>query len=150
MFQLQSRNTAAAAGEVVIPLADLRFSYSRSSGPGGQNVNKVSSKVTLKWDFWASEAISMEQKGTLQRDPVLVNRINSDGLIVLHEQQTRSQDENRRLVVKKLHDLVRDALVPKLERIETKIPAGKKRRRLEGKRRHSRRKQERSQDFSAD
>lgn len=145
-----NRTASHRPEEVSIPLSELEFSYSRSGGPGGQNVNKVSSKVTLKWDFWTSRALTMEQKGLVQRDPFLSNRINADGVIVLQEQQTRSQDENRQIIVRKLHELVKAALTEKPERIETEVPASKRRARLHDKKRHSQKKQGRGRDYSSD
>lgn len=152
MFQPERRDSGVPRpGKALeIPLQELDFSYSRSGGPGGQNVNKVSSKVTLKWDFWRSKALTIEQKGAIERDPILANRMTSDSVIVLHEQQTRSQDENRQLVIKKLHDLVANALAPKTERKETKVPYARKRARVEDKRKHSEKKGRRSQSFDRD
>jgi ribosome-associated protein len=129
---------------VEIPMKELELSYARSGGPGGQNVNKTATKVVLHWDFWKSEALNTDQKMAIQRDTVLSNRMNKEGVIVLHEQTTRSQDSNRELVIQKLHDLVKNALTPQTERIETKVPKWKKHERVEDKRQHSRRKQDRS------
>ncbi|HLU46572.1 MAG TPA: alternative ribosome rescue aminoacyl-tRNA hydrolase ArfB [Planctomycetota bacterium] len=127
---------------VEIPADELQFTFSRSSGKGGQNVNKVSTRVTLRWEFGSSRALSESQKRRIASSPLLARRI-VDGAIVLHEERERQQGLNRKLVIEKLHELLDRALAPRKRRIPTKPPSGAKEERLDTKRRQSKRKDSR-------
>lgn len=129
-----------------IPEEELVFTASRSGGPGGQNVNKVSTRVTLSFDVARSPHLSEAQKGLLRTR--LKTRISKDGILQIVSQQTRSQAENRALALARFADLLHAALKPLPVRKKTKIPRAAKRRRLESKRRQSLRKKERSKPFS--
>lgn len=126
-----------------IPIGELDFSYSRSQGPGGQNVNKVNSKVTLRWDFWKSKALTYDQKLELQRSEAFRNKINKAGEVVLHEQSTRDQGKNKIFVIAKLHDLVGEVTKVRVERIETEVPQRAHDKRLRQKERDSQTKERR-------
>ncbi len=97
---------------------ELIFSTSRSGGPGGQNVNKVSSKVTLKWDVAKSTQINSNQKDIIFNK--LKNRLTKEQVLVLQEQESRSQFVNKEEVIIKLNDLLRKAFVVKKKRKPTK------------------------------
>jgi ribosome-associated protein len=114
-----------------IPESDISFVASRSGGPGGQNVNKVSSRVTLWFDVGRSTALSDEQKLVVLR--ALGKRINKEGILQVVSQRTRSQDMNRADVLERFRELLRRALTPKRPRVKTRIPAAAQQRRLDNK-----------------
>jgi ribosome-associated protein len=121
--------------DLTIPGAELDWSASRSSGAGGQHVNKTSTRVTLEWPISTSEAVTEVQRARIQEK--LANRINADGLLLVHVEDARSQWRNRQLARERLADLVRGALhIPK-PRKPTKIPRGVQEARLEDKRHRS-------------
>jgi ribosome-associated protein len=115
-----------------IPETELEWSYVRSSGPGGQNVNKVASKAVLRWHLAASPSVPADVKARLfaqQR-----SRITGDGELVLNSQRFRDQERNRQDCLDKLRDLVQQAAtVPKQRRV-TRPSRGSKLRRLASKR----------------
>lgn len=128
-------------GVVSIPEEELRFKASRSSGPGGQHVNKVSSRVTLLFDLAGTPSLSAEQKRRVFRR--LAARITKEGLLRVVSQRHRSQAANRREVVERFVGLMRDAVRPVRHRRRTTVPAAAKRRRLEEKRKRGALKRER-------
>ena len=112
---------------------ELRFVFSRSSGPGGQNVNKVSSRVTVFFDVAGSEKLSWGQKKRIFGK--LKSRVSKDGVLHVHCQKYRTQGENRRLVVERLAELLRGALVRKPVRKKTRVSKAAKMRRVDEKKR---------------
>ena len=126
---------------LVIPENEITFTASRSSGPGGQNVNKVSSRVTLSFDVAASTALSEEQKQKIGGR--LATRISKEGILRIVSQKTRSQEENRRDAINRFSDLLRRALTDRRSRIKTRVPAAAKERRIEEKRKRKVIKQQR-------
>lgn len=129
--------------QLSIPENELRFTASLSGGPGGQNVNKVSSRVTLWFDVVNSPSLSEEQKDLVMRR--LASRIGKDGLLRVISQQTRSQVENKELAVERLVELMGDALRQVPIRKKTRVSKGAKLRRLEEKTRRSLLKSKRSE-----
>ena len=127
---------------------ELRFSTSRSSGSGGQNVNKVSSKVTLEFDIMASALLSTEQKQLLFLK--LRSRINRDGILQLTVQEDRSQHRNKELAIKKFYSLLEEAFHVRKRRVRTKASRNSKQKRLEGKRRRSDVKKLRKKGFNSE
>jgi ribosome-associated protein len=121
-----------------IPLSELSFETARSSGPGGQHVNKTETKVTLVFDLEASATLSSDQKAIL-RDR-LASRISKEGTLRISSQSTRSQLANREDTIDRFTSLLRNALTPRPERKPTRTPKKTKRARLEGKRRQSEKK----------
>lgn len=109
-----------------IPESEFVFEASRSGGPGGQNVNKVETKVRLVFDYWSSRVLSWKQKTTLARDTDVLRHCNPRGHIVITSQRHRSQGLNRAAAVKKLQKLIRIALAPKTPRIKTRTPRASK------------------------
>lgn len=124
------------------------FKFSRSSGPGGQSVNKVNTRVTVLFDVANCESFSDEQrKRVLTR---LSTRANKDGVIRVVSQKFRTQKANRRVAVERLGELLREALKKKPVRKKTKVPEAAKRRRLEEKRRRSMLKRRRTKRILAE
>lgn len=114
---------------------ELIFQASRSSGPGGQNVNKVSSKVELRFNFRKSLLLSEEEKAVLAEK--LANKINKEEEILLVAQTDRSQLKNREKVLAKFYSMLERALAPRKKRIGTKPSRASVEKRLESKRVHS-------------
>ncbi len=110
---------------------ELSYKAVRSSGPGGQNVNKVSSKVIIEFSIENSQCFSAKQKEILLEK--LQNKISSEGLLILSCSETRSQVKNKELVLNKLIQILQNALKVKPLRIATKIPKGVVKKRLEDK-----------------
>ena len=125
-----------------IPEDELHFDASRSGGPGGQNVNKVSSRVTLTFDVNLSTALSDAQKQTILRK--LAGRINKDGVLRVISQRTRSQDLNRADATDRFSELIRVALTPQRPRVKTRMPRAAHERRVNEKKKRSVTKQTRS------
>lgn len=124
-----------------IPESELQIDFVRASGAGGQNVNKVSTKVQLKWNVSRSSIFSPEEKAKIRT--FLANRMNEEGEVVMSSQETRSQLQNKERVVERLNELVAKALIPVEKRIPTKPTRSSQQKRLDSKQLRSRRKQER-------
>ena len=117
--------------QVAIPEDELTLTASRSGGPGGQNVNKVSSKITLAFDVEGSGSLTADQKIRIQSK--LATRINKEGVLRVVSQRTRSQELNREDAIEVFAELLRQALHVDRRRVKTKIPRGVRERRLEEK-----------------
>ncbi len=111
--------------------SELKFRASRSSGPGGQSVNKVSTKVELLFDIRSSRILSETQKEILLEK--LKNRINTAGVLYLTSEETRSQFKNKELTVAKFLQLLDEAFQPVTERKTTKLSNASKEKRLKSK-----------------
>ena len=120
---------------LAIPENEITFTASRSGGPGGQNVNKVSSRVTLTFDVAQSASLSEDEKRKVFR--ALATRINKDGVLRIVSQRTRSQDMNRADATERFASLLMMALAPKRSRIATRTPVPAIERRLESKRKRT-------------
>jgi ribosome-associated protein len=112
---------------------ELVFKFSRGGGPGGQNVNKVNTRVTVLFDAANSGSFSDEQKGQILRR--LASRADKDGVIRVVSQQYRTQKANRQAAVERLEELLSGALKKKKIRKKTRVPEAAKRERLEKKKR---------------
>ncbi|WP_303318893.1 alternative ribosome rescue aminoacyl-tRNA hydrolase ArfB [Flavivirga abyssicola] len=115
-----------------ILIQELSFKAIRSSGSGGQHVNKVSSKIELTFNLIESLAFNEEQKIRLQNK--LKQRLTKDGVLILQCDESRSQHKNKELVIKRFLELVRVGLIIPKKRIPTKIPKAVIRKRLKNKR----------------
>ncbi len=119
--------------------SELQFTTSRSSGPGGQNVNKVNTKVTLKFDVRQSGILTDEEKEVLMVK--LHSRITGEGVLLLTSQDKRSQLENKDAVIKKFNDLLKKAFEKKKPRKATKPSKTAVQKRIKSKKEHSEKKQ---------
>lgn len=128
---------------VEVPDDELSYSTARGGGPGGQNVNKVETKVTLEWYPAASRALDQEQKDRVYAE--LGTRINKAGVLKVTSQRHRTQEANRKAATERFADLLAEALTPEEERVPTRIPRRTKRRRLRNKRHRSRVKDQRGE-----
>ncbi len=128
---------------VEIPEDKLVFKYSRSGGPGGQNVNKVNTRITVLFDVPNCGMFSQEQKQRLLER--LSSRTDKDGVIRVVCQRYRTQKANREGAVELLEELVQGALKKRRVRKKTALPSYAKERRLEAKRRRSMLKKQRAE-----
>ena len=126
--------------------SELQYKAVRSSGAGGQNVNKVSSKVVLSFDLKNTQGLNQEQKQLVTTQ--LQTRLTADGILNLSCDEDRSQLRNKELVTKRFFEMVKKALIVPKERKPTKIPKGVIRKRIKDKKSSSEvKKNRRKPDF---
>lgn len=113
-------------------LQELTFKAIRSSGAGGQHVNKVSSKIELSFNLSTSEALTEIQKQRIQNK--LKSRLTNDGVLILQCDESRSQHKNKELVIKRFFELIKASLVVSKKRIQTKVPKSVIKKRIKSKR----------------
>lgn len=135
------QNLLAVNESLSIPRSELDVRVSRSSGAGGQHVNKTSSRVEIFWNVLGSRALNEEQRDRLREK--LASRMTSDGSVRVVASDMRSQSRNRELAEERLAELVRRALIVPRKRRATKPTKASKEARLESKKRHSTKKAER-------
>ncbi|MFO0972874.1 MAG: alternative ribosome rescue aminoacyl-tRNA hydrolase ArfB [Phycisphaerae bacterium] len=121
----------------------LQFTFDRSSGPGGQNVNKVNTRVTLLFDFERAAGFSNEQRAHIRQR--LATRLDRDGRLRIFAQTHRSQAANREASIERLIELLATALAPRKARRPTRVPRSAHRDRLDQKGRRSQTKRLRSE-----
>lgn len=122
-------------GGVTLPLRELRFEFSRSGGPGGQNVNKVNTRVTLLFDVAGSPSLTDELKRAVRG--ALGGRINQQGILRVISSKHRTQPANRAAAVERFAELLTHVLTPRKRRKKSRVPAMARIRRLEAKGRRS-------------
>jgi ribosome-associated protein len=135
------RNVLAVNQSLSIPRGELDVRVSRSSGAGGQHVNKTSSRVEVFWNIRTSKAVTEEQRALLLSR--LQSKLTSDGSVRVVASDMRSQSRNREIAEERLGEMVRRALAVRRKRKPTKPTRAAKEARLESKKRHSRKKDER-------
>jgi len=136
-------NALVVNESVAIPRSELDVRVSRSSGAGGQHVNKTSSRVEIFWNVVSSKAVSDEERARLLDK--LESRLTTEGSIRVVASDMRSQSRNRELAEERLAELVRRALVIPRKRRPTKPTRASKEARLEEKKRQARKKRDRQQ-----
>ncbi|MCK5882292.1 MAG: aminoacyl-tRNA hydrolase [Bacteriovoracaceae bacterium] len=129
---------------IKIPYSEFSFSFSRSSGAGGQNVNKVNSKATLEWDMESSSVIN---RGIKDRFKEKYRRFIVNTKVVMTSQRQRSQNQNIDDCIAKLHELLLSVEFPPKKRKATKPTRGSVKRRLDGKKMDSIKKKLRREKF---
>lgn len=132
----------AVNSRLQIPLAEFEFTYARSSGPGGQNVNKVNSKATLRWNLRGSPALPADVRERFLA--AYGSRVTSEGDVLIVSQRYRDQAKNIDDCLAKLREMLAAVAVAPRKRRATRPTRGSKERRLKDKRASSARKQSRS------
>ena len=134
--------------QITISEKEISFTFSRSSGPGGQHVNKVNTRVTLWFDVQNTDSLTPGQKKRIYQK--LTTRINKNGQLRVISYRHRSQTANREAAVARFITLLQDALHKEKPRKKTKLPRGAKERRLAAKKRRGSLKKVRGGRVSSD
>lgn len=142
------RDLVLANLTLTIPERELEWTAVRASGPGGQNVNKVSTKVELRFDFEESASLSDSVKARLRG--LAQHRLDADGRILITSQVTRTQPQNLEDARRRLAELIAKAMVTPKRRRPTRPSRAAKRARVNDKRVHSKKKQSRARNTSDD
>lgn len=120
---------------IAIPAHEIIITASRAGGPGGQHVNKTSTKITLRWNIPSSNALTEEQKTLILTN--LAAELTNEGDIIIHHSSSRSQQQNKKLAIDLLITKIRRALYVPKKRIKTKVSKSAQEKRLHSKRQHS-------------
>ncbi len=131
--------------KVEIPLSELIYTASRSSGPGGQHVNTSDTRIQVRWNVKESSALNGAERARLLK--MLASRLTEAGDLILAGDSHRSQRRNREDVTQRLAAMVREALIPPKPRRKTKPTRASKEKRLDEKRQKSRTKKDRGKKY---
>lgn len=141
MFGYNERSMLFVTSRIQIPLSEFTFSYVRSSGPGGQNVNKVNSKAVLRWDVSASPSLPDDVRARLLGK--LGSQLTTGGELVVASDRYRDQPRNREDCLAKVAALVKSSATPPKKRRPTRPSRAVRARRRKSKEAQSRKKQQR-------
>jgi len=119
-------------------ISEVSLKAIRSSGSGGQNVNKVSTKIELQFDVLNSLELNQEEKTLILEN--LKSRLTKNGILILQCDESRSQLKNKQLIKQRFFEILKDALIVDKERIPTKTPKSVKRKRLKLKKKNAEKK----------
>lgn len=125
------KNDVPIKNGIVIPEHELEITASRSSGAGGQHVNKTSTKITVRWNVKHTQVLTDEQKARVLEK--LASRLTTEGDIIIHNSTSRSQDHNRKMALAQLGNDIRKALYVQKTRMQTRTPKGAEEKRLQSK-----------------
>lgn len=128
------KNDVYIKNGITIPDHELEITASRSGGPGGQHVNKSDTKITVRWNVKTTAVLTDEQKMRVLQN--LQSRLTSDGDLIIHSSESRSQQKNKEAALKQLAETVRRALYVPKKRIKTKVSKATKEQRLKIKKKH--------------
>jgi ribosome-associated protein len=117
---------------IVIPMAEVEFSYARSGGPGGQNVNKTETKAVLRWNLDRANWVASDVKERFRS--AFGSRLTADGDVVIHSDETRNRSINEKACLQKLTEMLRRVWFAPKKRVPTKPTRSSQRRRVEAKR----------------
>lgn len=143
--RMTAENNVTINQQLSIPLDELTFRFSTSSGPGGQHANRSATRVTLLFDVANSPSLTDEQRALLLDR--LATRLDKAGVLHISDQSSRSQHRNRETAVAQFQQLLAEALKPVKPRKKKKMPRAAIEKRLEAKRRKSEKKQSRRQQW---
>ena len=130
---------------ITIPEQELEITTSRSGGAGGQHVNKTDTRITIRWNVNTTTALTDEQKNYLLER--LQTRITSEGDLIVHNSESRSQLQNKKNALNNLAATIRNGLAVQKKRVATKVPKALKEARLKSKSHRSKIKQMRSKSI---
>ena len=145
---LRMKDQLFVKNNITIPQEELEITTSRSSGAGGQHVNKTDTRITVRWNIKNTIALTDEQKSYLLER--LQARITSDGDLIVHNSVSRSQLQNKKNALNNLAAIIRNGLAVQKKRIATKVPKALKEARLKSKSHRSTIKQMRSKPIKLD
>lgn len=134
----ENENKEDDSPKFIVPETEVSEWFSKSGGPGGQNVNKRSTESGVRWNVFSSKEFTPEEKEKIRE--FCKNNINKKGDLIVRAREERSQFQNRKRAFEKLNNLVAAALMPKRERIATEPTPASKERRLKEKKRISEKK----------
>lgn len=138
---MQAENQIIINNKLTIPLSELQFRFTTSSGPGGQHVNKAETRVILSFDVANSPALDDPTRQRLLHK--LANRLDKEGMLQLQVQESRSQHRNREIAIRRFQALLAAALLRRKKRKRTRPSQAAVERRLKAKRQQSEKKQSR-------
>ncbi len=141
---IEPKRVIKAVGKFKVPRNEISLSFSRSSGAGGQNVNKVNSKAEVRWDISSSSSVPQEVLGRfLSR---YKNRLDADGFVYVTSERERDRERNIEDAISKIEEWVTSVWERPKARIKTKPTKGSKKRRLKEKTAHGEKKRDRKVD----
>lgn len=129
------KNDVPIKNGIVIPGPEIEITTSRSSGPGGQHVNKTDSRISVRWNARNTTALDENQKNLIVQN--LQSQLTESGDIIVHYSASRSQNQNKQMALAQLAHIVRKALFVPKKRVPTKVSKGAQASRLQSKMRHS-------------